>query len=73
MDQDHYPERLACIVVINAPRLISLVWNFIKKYLDPVTRDKVHIHATEAAWRPVLDSLIDRENLLDKFGGEQAA
>ena len=41
MDQDHYPERLGVIVVVNAPRVISIVWNFIKKYLDPVTREKV--------------------------------
>ena len=41
MDQDHYPERLGVIVVVNAPRVISIVWNFIKKYLDPITREKV--------------------------------
>lgn len=41
VDQDHYPERLSTILVINAPRLITVVWSVVKRLLDPVTRDKV--------------------------------
>lgn len=69
MDQSHYPERLGVIIVVNAPRLISLVWNVVRTYLDPVTRDKIHIHASETEWRPIIDKLIDRDNLVDTLGG----
>lgn len=43
IDQKHYPERLATILVINAPRVITVVWTVVKRLLDPVTRDKVHL------------------------------
>jgi len=44
IDQQHYPERLGIIMLINAPRLISVVWSVIKRWLDPITREKVKIH-----------------------------
>ncbi len=31
VDQNHYPERLGVVVVVNAPRSVAIVWDFIKK------------------------------------------
>mmetsp|Transcript_11923 Transcript_11923/g.14415 ORF Transcript_11923/g.14415 Transcript_11923/m.14415 type:complete len:395 (+) Transcript_11923:60-1244(+) len=69
MDQAHYPERLGCIIIVNAPRLISLVWNVVRTYLDPVTRDKIHIHASETEWRPIINRMIDDDQLVETLGG----
>ena len=69
VDQAHYPERLSTIIVINAPRLVSIVWSFISRFLDQRTREKIHIHSSEADWRPVIDRLIARDQLPDTYGG----
>jgi len=69
IDQQHYPERLACILIINAPRLISLCWSVIKRWLDPVTRDKVQILTAENKWRTVIEDWVDDDQLPDIYGG----
>jgi hypothetical protein len=69
VDQNHYPERLAAIIVINAPRLITVVWNAVKRMLDPVTREKVQIYSAEKKWRPVIERMIDPDQLPDIYGG----
>lgn len=67
-------QRLACIIIINAPRLVSMVWNFIAQFLDQVTRDKVHIFSgNEADWRPVVDRLIAPDQLPCTYGGTAPA
>ena len=70
-DQNHFPERLRCVVVVNAPAVIAFVWRVVSSWLDPVTRDKVRILAApESNWRPVLNELIDDDNLPECFGGK---
>jgi hypothetical protein len=43
MSQNHYPERLGKMYLINAPWGFSGVWNAVKGWLDPVTVKKIHI------------------------------
>ena len=69
IDQTHYPERLAAIYIINAPRLITMVWSVVRRWLDPVTREKVHILKAEKNWRPLIEAIVDNENLPDIYGG----
>ena len=69
-----FHQRLACIIIINAPRLISMVWNFIAQFLDQVTREKVYIFSgNEADWRPVVDRLIAPDQLPCNYGGTAPA
>lgn len=68
-DAAHYPERLGKVIVINAPTLLNVAWKIISGWLDPVTKAKVYITGGEKEWRPVLDELIDREQLIDEYGG----
>mmetsp|Transcript_17950 Transcript_17950/g.24709 ORF Transcript_17950/g.24709 Transcript_17950/m.24709 type:complete len:283 (-) Transcript_17950:214-1062(-) len=37
---EHYPERLFCVYLINAPLLFRTFWALIKPFLDPVTKKK---------------------------------
>ena len=70
-DQNHFPERLRCVVVVNAPAVVAFVWRIVSSWLDPVTREKVRILAApESNWRPVLNELIDDDNLPECFGGK---
>lgn len=39
--QNHYPERLGCVVCYKAPSFFSLIWRCASPFLDPVTRHKV--------------------------------
>ncbi|KAJ1483730.1 CRAL-TRIO domain-containing protein [Baffinella frigidus] len=40
--QAHYPEQLGLIVVIDAPRLFSILWSAIRGTIDAKTRRKIH-------------------------------
>lgn len=37
----HYPERLGYFYIVDAPMVFSSLWNAIKSFIDPKTRDKI--------------------------------
>lgn len=37
----HYPERLQRILIVNAPKVFSVLWNAVQRFVDPVTKHKV--------------------------------
>ena len=37
----HYPERLGCFIVIDAPRVFSLLWSALKPLVDVKTKEKI--------------------------------
>eukprot|EP00005_Dracoamoeba_jomungandri_P006807 CAMPEP_0174264536 /NCGR_PEP_ID=MMETSP0439-20130205/22757_1 /TAXON_ID=0 /ORGANISM="Stereomyxa ramosa, Strain Chinc5" /LENGTH=363 /DNA_ID=CAMNT_0015350447 /DNA_START=409 /DNA_END=1500 /DNA_ORIENTATION=+ len=39
--QNYYPERLATLACVNCPRIINIVWKFIKPLLDERTKEKI--------------------------------
>ena len=41
----YYPERLNRYCIINSPRAFAWAWRIVRTFLDPCTRDKIHIVA----------------------------
>ena len=71
VDANHYPERLACILIINAPPAIAAVWRIVSRWLDDVTRAKVDIisdRKPEQA-RARLESLALPSQRPEQYGG----
>jgi hypothetical protein len=67
ISQDHYPERLGKLYLINAPWGFSGVWSVVKGFLDPVTVNKIHILGGN--YQTELLSQVPKENLPKEFGG----
>ena len=69
VDCNHYPERLGCCLIINAPFMLSLTWNIIETFLDSVTKAKIKIMSGPSEWQPVLFSLIEKDQVPMMYGG----
>ena len=41
----HYPEIVDHIILFNVPRVASAAYNIVKGFLDPVTAEKIELHA----------------------------
>ena len=67
ISQNHYPERLGKLYIINAPWGFSTIFSFIKKWLDPVTVNKIHVLG--GGYKSELLAQVDPENLPKQFGG----
>lgn len=65
--QNYYPERMGKFYVINAPWGFSGIWSVIKRFLDPVTVEKVHILGHK--YQADLLKQIPPQNLPQEFGG----
>eukprot|EP00927_Polykrikos_kofoidii_P048489 TRINITY_DN42762_c0_g1_i1.p1 TRINITY_DN42762_c0_g1~~TRINITY_DN42762_c0_g1_i1.p1 ORF type:complete len:678 (-),score=129.85 TRINITY_DN42762_c0_g1_i1:105-2138(-) len=68
ISQDHYPEMLGHMIVINCPALFRMAWSFIKPMLDENTIKKIQICETHRSTEALLE-LIDAEQLPAIFGG----
>lgn len=66
--QKYYPERLGKMYVINAPWGFGTVWSLVKKILDPVTAEKIHVLGTN--YKSELLSQIPAENLPATYCGK---
>lgn len=67
ISQNHYPERLGKLYLINAPWGFSSVFSMVKKFLDPVTVAKIHVLGS--GYQSELLAQIPKENLPKQFGG----
>ena len=65
---DQYPERLGYGVVINAPGIFHVVFNAVKRHIDPATRKKVVFAKTPRT----LSTLIPSSFLEECYGGTHA-
>ena len=65
---DQYPERLGFGVLINAPGIFHVVFNAVKRHIDPVTRKKVVVTKTLRT----LSTLIPSSFLEECYGGARA-
>ena len=68
ISQDHYPERLGKLYIINAPWGFSGAFNLIKGFLDPVTVAKIHVLGS--GYQSEILGQIPAENLPKEFGGK---
>ena len=68
VSQNYYPERLGKLYLINAPWGFSGVFSVVKKFLDPVTVNKIHVLG--GGYKSELLAQIPKENLPKEFGGE---
>jgi hypothetical protein len=67
ISQNHYPERLGKLYLINAPWGFSGVFAAIKRFLDPVTVAKIHVLGSN--YHKELLAQVPAENLPSEFGG----
>jgi len=67
ISQDHYPERLGKLYIINAPWGFSSVFNVVKGFLDPVTVSKIHVLGS--SYHKELLAQVPKENLPKFLGG----
>ena len=67
ISQDHYPERLGKLYIINTPWGFSSAFNFVKGFLDPVTVAKIHVLGS--GYKEELAAQIPPENLPKFLGG----
>lgn len=70
ISQNYYPERLGKLYLINAPWGFSGVFAVIKRFLDPVTVNKIHVLGSN--YKSELLGQVPKENLPKEFGGECA-
>lgn len=66
--QHHYPERLACMVLIQAPRLFHSMFKIIRPVIDVKTREKIHFvnNMEEAVSVPGIDANV----IPTEYGGK---
>ncbi|KAI8821469.1 CRAL-TRIO domain-containing protein [Fimicolochytrium jonesii] len=65
--QNHYPEMLGKMYIINAPMLFTGVWSVVKGFLDEVTVSKISILGSR--YKSSLLETIDESSLPKFFGG----
>jgi len=66
--QNYYPETMGKFYIINAPFGFSTIWSVIKKWLDPVTQNKIQILGSSYAAE--LLKQIEPQNLPKDLGGQ---
>lgn len=68
--QNHYPECAGRTIIINAPRVFSIAWSFVKPMLDEKTVSKISIFGTDKeAYSAALLEIVDANQLPALFGG----
>ena len=67
---DFYPEILYTMLIINAPRLLSMAWDFVAPLLDAGTKRKITIAPPGARSRSLLHAFIHPSQLPVFLGGE---
>ncbi|XAR73870.1 hypothetical protein NMG60_11007988 [Bertholletia excelsa] len=68
--QNHYPERLALVVLYNPPRIFEAFWKVVKYFVDPKTFQKIQfVYPRKKESEELMKSYFDAENLPSVFGG----
>ena len=69
--QDHYPERLRTVLLLNTPMLFRASWALIKPWLDAKTAAKVHFIRGKKALLENMDAIsFKREMIPTSLGGD---
>lgn len=64
----HYPETLDRIFVVGAPSFFPTIWEWAKRWFDPITVSKIVI-LSKSNMRETLDKYVDLDNVPKKYGG----
>lgn len=68
--QNHYPERLAIVVLYNPPKIFEAFYKVVSYFIDPKTHLKVKfVYPNDKASSEIMKSYFDTENLPSEFGG----
>ncbi|XP_026329153.1 SEC14-like protein 2 [Hyposmocoma kahamanoa] len=66
----NYPEILKTCFIVNAPKVFSLAFNFIKKFMHEYTISKISIYGSDAKkWQQQVLTMIDADQLPVHYGG----
>lgn len=65
--QEHYPERGFMVFVINVPVWFSFIWETVKHFVNPRTREKIRILGTD--YQTELYKVVPRNALPELYGG----
>lgn len=68
MSAQHYPERLAHFIVLDAPRLFSGLWHVLQPFVDPKTKKKIifipyDVDQQTSSCKKVLSEYLDEDTL----------
>ncbi|CAM9790335.1 unnamed protein product, partial [Heterosigma akashiwo] len=73
LDSFCYPELMARIFIVNAPKVFSAAWQAVRPFLDSRTVAKISIYSSAAAARSAMLEYVDEEALPAEFGGRAVA
>lgn len=65
----HYPETLDHIFVVGAPSFFTTIWDYAKRWFDPITVSKITILSDKNTLAE-LEKFVDVENIPKKYGGK---
>ncbi|KAL3525392.1 hypothetical protein ACH5RR_013764 [Cinchona calisaya] len=69
--QNHYPERLAVIILYSPPRIFEAFWKVVRYFVDPKTFQKIHfVYPNNKSSMELMKTFFDTENLPSEFGGK---
>ena len=69
IDDNYYPERLGQMFLVNPPAIFPVLWNLVKHWLDPVTKEKIVVIKKGPETSAVLLEHIDSDQLPHEYGG----
>ncbi|GBP40960.1 SEC14-like protein 2 [Eumeta japonica] len=70
MYEANYPEILKCCFIVNAPKVFSLAFSIIKKFMNEYTISKIKIYKHDAKkWQAQVLNVIDKDQLPVHYGG----
>ncbi|PHU27020.1 hypothetical protein BC332_05352 [Capsicum chinense] len=69
--QNHYPERLALVVLYSPPRFFEAFWKVVKYFIDAKTSEKIKfVYPNNKDSMELMKTFFDTENLPSEFGGK---
>jgi len=69
IDQEHYPERMGQLLIINAPSSVHYFYKAASWMLPEKARNQVRILGGRETWEPALLELIEASQLPPQYGG----